>query len=113
MRDFGPVWGSAQLGFWHVFKALASEFPTRNNREFPGGEQGNKIKEQGSITLSARVYFAHACCARPRTRSVVTGNFASEEDKMLDRPLSRTRYTAHRVRFNSGQFNREIKECSK
>ena len=35
------------------------------------------------------VNFPHACYAGPRTRSVLTGNFAGEEDEMSEELLSR------------------------
>src|ERR1700736_3662881 len=38
------------------------------------------------------VHFLHACLLRLRTRSVLIGNFAGEEDEMSDEIVSRTRY---------------------
>ena len=48
--------------------------------------------EQGTFRTEVSVHFLHACLLRLRTRSVLIGNFAGEEDEMSDEIVSRTRY---------------------
>jgi hypothetical protein len=56
------------------------------------------------------INFRDACYAGPRTRSVLTGNFAGEEDEMSDELLSRGRYgeafwRAHHEAWRRSELN--------
>src|SRR6202035_1814907 len=53
-------------------------------------EQNRELELRNRETVS--VHFLHACLLRLRTRSVLIGNFAGEEDEMSDEIVSRTRY---------------------
>src|ERR1700688_2304854 len=64
---------------------FADKFPTQRNREVQ-----MDIREDFHHEVS--VHFLHACLLRLRTRSVLIGNFAGEEDEMSDEIVSRTRY---------------------
>ena len=55
--------------------------------------QGTKNVATAKNREFISVHFSHTCSACCRARSVLTSDFAGEEDEMPDQSVSRVRYT--------------------
>src|SRR5271169_3571573 len=93
-----------------MISGLLERFPTQGNREFfqRNRELFSRNREVGLPAVS--VDFSHTCLVRLRPRSVLTGNFAGEEDEMANETVCRVRYgeafwRAHHEAWGRSELN--------
>jgi hypothetical protein len=95
-----------------VPQRFPGKFPTKINREIISRNREFFAGIREFRVTDVSVHFSHTCSFDVRTRSVLTDEFASEDDEMSDKLRSRERYgeafwRAHHEAWRHSELQRE------